>query len=95
MQKLLAMAAMQEMQRAQQVQRAIGMQGGGYADEYQQGGTVEPPMPGPEGKPQVAPMPGGDRAYHKPAMDQLDMDQFEYASYVEHVPDNDKWMAAK
>ena len=95
MQKLLAMAAMQEMQRAQQVQQAIGMQGGGYADEYQQGGTVEPPMPGPEGKPQVAPMPGGDRAYHKPAMDQLDMDQFEYASYVEHGPDMYKWMAPK
>ena len=95
MQKLMAMAAMQQMQRAQQVQQAIGMQGGGYADEYQQGGAVEPPMPGPESGPQEAPMSGGDQTYHQPAMEQLDMDQYEYASYVEHGPDMYKWMAPK
>ena len=95
MQKLMAMAAMQQMQRAQQVQQAIGMQGGGYADEYQQGGTVEPPMPSPEAGPQEAPMSGGDQTYYKPAMEQLDMDQYEYASYVEHGPDMYKWMAPK
>ena len=95
MQKLMAMAAMQQMQRAQQVQQAIGMQGGGYADEYQQGGTVEPPMSGPESGPQEAPLPGGDQTYYKPPMEQLDMDQFEYASYVEHGPDMYKWMAPK
>ena len=95
MQKLMAMAAMQQMQRAQQVQQAIGMQGGGYADEYQQGGTVEPPMSRPESGPQVAPLPGGDQTYYKPPMEQLDMDQYEYASYVEHGPDMYKWMAPK
>jgi hypothetical protein len=95
MQKLMAMAAMQQMQRAQQVQQAIGMQGGGYADEYQQGGAVEPPMSGPESGPQEAPLPGGDQTYHQPAMEQLDMDQYEYASYVEHGPDMYKWMAPK
>ena len=94
-QKLMAMAAMQQMQRAQQVQQAIGMQGGGYADGYQQGGEVEPPMSGPESGPQEAPMPGGDQTYHQPAMEQLDMDQYEYASYVEHGPDMYKWMAPK
>ena len=95
MQKLMAMAAMQQMQRAQQVQQAIGMQGGGYADEYQQGGAVEPPMSGPESGPQEAPLPGGDQTYHQPAMEQLDMDQYEYASYVDHGPDMYKWMAPK
>ena len=95
MQKLMAMAAMQQMQRAQQVQQAIGMQGGGYADEYQQGGTVEPPMSRPESGPQEAPLPGGDQTYHQPPMEQLDMDQYEYASYVEHGPDMYKWMAPK
>ena len=95
MKMLLAMAAMQEMQRAQQVQQAIGMQGGGYADEYQQGGAVQPPMPSPEAGPQEVPMSGGDQTYYKPAMEQLDMDQYEYASYVEHGPDMYKWMAPK
>jgi len=92
---LMAMAAIQQMQRAQQVQQAIGMQGGGYADGYQQGGEVEPPMSGPESGPQEAPLPGGDQTYHQPAMEQLDMDQYEYASYVEHGPDMYKWMAPK
>jgi len=73
---LMAMAAIQQMQRAQQVQQAIGMQGGGYADGYQQGGEVEPPMSGPESGPQETPLPGGDQTYHQPAMAQLDMDQY-------------------
>jgi|6_EtaG_2_1085325.scaffolds.fasta_scaffold05826_4 hypothetical protein len=93
MQKLMAMAAMQQMQRAQQIQQAVGMQGGGYADEYQQGGTVQPPMPSPEAGPQEVPMSGGDQTYHKPAMEQLDMDQYEYQSYIKYGPDMYKWMA--
>ena len=138
---LMAMAAMQELQRAQQVQQAIGMQGGGYARRdtppsggigatappmmtpppvelplptrtmappqsmgsmargmpmmFQGGGAVDPPMSGPESGPQEAPMPGGDQTYHQPAMEQLDMDQYEYASYVEHGPDMYKWMTPK
>ena len=93
MQKLMAMAAMQQMQRAQQIQQAVGMQEGGYADEYQQGGTVQPPMPSPEAGPQEVPMSGGDQTYHKPAMEQLDMDQYEYQSYIKYGPDMYKWMA--
>tara|TARA_Y100000310_G_scaffold72751_1_gene68874 strand:- start:128 stop:2389 length:2262 start_codon:yes stop_codon:yes gene_type:complete len=68
---------------------------GGYIGGYQQGGAVEPPMSGPESGPQEAPLPGGDQTYHQPAMEQLDMDQYEYASYVEHGPDMYKWMAPK
>ena len=70
-----------------------GYQGGGYAGEYQQGGTVQPPMPSPEAGPQEVPMSGGDQTYHKPAMEQLDMDQYEYQSYIKYGPDMYKWMA--
>ena len=62
---------------------------------FQGGGAVDPPMSGPESGPQEAPMPGGDQTYHQPAMAQLDMDQYEYASYVEHGPDMYKWMTPK
>jgi len=73
--------------------RKFGYAGGGYIPQYQQGGTVQPPMPSPEAGPQEVPMSGGDQTYHKPAMEQLDMDQYEYQSYIKYGPDMYKWMA--
>ena len=86
-------------------QESMGSMAGGMPmtfQGFQGGGAVEhpisrpePPMSGPESGPQEAPLPGGDQTYHQPAMEQLDMDQYEYASYVEHGPDMYKWMAPK
>ena len=96
LQKLLATVAMQQMQRAQQVQPqsqgfevgAFGaLQEGGYIPQYQQGGPVKPPMSGGEEGPQQVPMPSGQQAYHKPPMEQLGMDPFEYDSYLKYGPE--------
>jgi len=75
--------------------QSMGSLAMGMPTMFKEGGAVGPPMSGPESGPQEAPLPGGDQTYYKPAMEQLDMDQYEYAAYVEHGPDMYKWMAPK
>ena len=70
---------------------AMGMRGGGYVPQYQEGGSVEPPMPTGEQGPQQAPMSSGQQAYYKPPMEQLGMDEFEYSSYIKYGPDMYKY----
>ena len=66
---------------------AMGMRGGGYVPQYQEGGSVEPPMPTGEQGPQQAPMSSGQQAYYKPPMEQLGMDEFEYSAYIKFGPE--------
>jgi len=72
-----------------------GYQGGGYIPQYQQGGPVKPPMSGGEEGPQQVPMSSGQQAYHKPPMEQLGMDPFEYDSYLRYGPEMYKYFAQK
>ena len=74
---------------------SMGMRGGGYIPQYQEGGSVAPPLPTGEEGPQQDPMSGGQQAYYKPPMEQLGMDEFEYSSYIKYGPDMYKWMAQK
>ena len=66
---------------------AMGMRGGGYVPQYQEGGPVEPPMPTGEEGPQQAPMSSGQQAYYKTPMEQLGMDEFEYSAFIKYGPD--------
>jgi len=92
---LQKLAAVASMQRALDMQKAIGRQGGGYIPQYQQGGPVKPPMSGGEEGPQQVPMSSGQQAYHKPPMEQLGMDPFEYDSYLRYGPEMYKYFAQK
>ena len=74
---------------------SMGMQAGGYIPQYQQGGPVKPPMSGGEEGPQQVPMSSGQQAYHKPPMEQLGMDPFEYDSYLRYGPEMYKYFAQK
>ena len=95
MQELSAMAAMQNMIAMQGMQAPEGMYGGGYVNKYEEGGPVQTPMPNGENGPQQAPMSGGQQAYYKTPMQQLDMDQYEYDSYLKYGPDMFRWMSQK
>ena len=85
-QQLSALASMQNM---------AGMYGGGYVKKYQDGGPVDQPMPQGQLEPQQVPMSGGQQAYYKTPMEQLDMDEYEYSSYLKYGPDMFRWMSQK
>jgi len=62
----------------------------------QEGGDVEQPMPvGEAAGMQEMPVPEGERAYPKEPMDQLGLEEHEYAAYTEHGPDVYKYLAPK
>ena len=62
----------------------------------QEGGEVEQPMPvGEAAGMQEMPIPEGERAYPQEPMDQLGLEDHEYAAYTEHGPDVYKYLAPK
>ena len=63
---------------------------------FQEGGEVEQPMPvGEAAGMEEMPVPDGERAYPQEPMDQLGLEDHEYAAYTEHGPDVYKYLAPK
>tara|TARA_R110000824_G_scaffold70707_1_gene181232 strand:- start:1790 stop:2593 length:804 start_codon:yes stop_codon:yes gene_type:complete len=94
-QQLSALASMQNMAGMYGGGYVKEYQGGGYVEEYQDGGPVQQPMPQGQGEPQQVPMSSGQQAYYKTPMEQLDMDEYEYSSYLKYGPDMFRWMSQK